>query len=84
LDQAVEGAAQPGAAVASVALGPEQRRQGLAGVRPARHGQVDQQRQRPPQVQLDWPITSLQARRPQHEQLQQSHRAACFFCLEGR
>ncbi len=73
LGDEVEGAAEPGPGLAVVGLRPEQAGQGVAPLRPAGHRQVDQQRQRTPQVQLDRPPIALQAGRAQHEQPQTCH-----------
>src|SRR6266545_8320528 len=60
LTQAVQGAAQAGAGLAPIALGPEHGRQSIAAVPLAADRQVDQQRQRLAQVQLDRPSVALQ------------------------
>ena len=76
LGQAMEDAAQAGAALALVALGPEQGRQRVAAVRPATHRQVDQQRQGFAQVQLDRSSFALQPWLAEDEQLQVCHRGS--------
>src|SRR5262245_1647642 len=73
LSQSMEGVAQASAALAPVALGPEQGCQRVAAMRLARHCQIDQQRQGFAQVEFDRPPVALQARGAKDQQLQQGH-----------
>ncbi len=62
LVEAVQGAAQAGAAFAPITFGPQEGRQRIAAVRLATHCEVYQQRQGFAQVQLDWRFIALQPR----------------------
>jgi hypothetical protein len=67
--EAVERAAQAAAALALVDVGPEQGGQRLAAVGTVADRDVDEQGQRPAQVQLDGPAVALEAGRAEDEQL---------------
>jgi hypothetical protein len=73
LVQAVQGAAQARAALAPITLGPQHRRERVAAVCLTTHHEVDEQRQRLAQLQLDWSSVALQARGAQDQQLQVCH-----------
>jgi hypothetical protein len=72
--EAVERAAQACAAFTLVALRPEQGRKRIAALKLLVHGQVDQQRLRLAQVQLDRLAIVVQARRAEHIQFYVRHR----------